>query len=118
MYSPDMFSKMYVDGSLQNQGDGFSFAIKNKIESGSISGVSKLSVDGEERPLEGATVQVGEKTRPISEITWSSSLYVPYGATMTIFIPGTLEPGEHTVNVQINVPELGRVSMPITGTIS
>lgn len=118
MYSPDMLSKMYVDGSLQNQGDGFVFAIKNKIESGSLSGVSKLSVDGEERPLDGATVQVGDKTRPVSEITWSASLYVPYGATLTIFVPGTLEAGEHTVNIQINVPELGRVSLPVTGTVS
>lgn len=118
MYSPDMFAKMYVDGSLQNQGDGFVFAVKNKIESGSISGISKLSVDGEERPLEGATIQIGEKTRPVTEISWSSSLYVPYGATLTIFVPGTLESGAHTVNLQINVPELGRISMPISGTVS
>lgn len=118
MYSPEMFAKMYVDGSLQNQDNGFVFAVKNKIESGSISGVSKISVDGEDRPLEGATIQVGDKTRPLTEITWSSSLYVPYGATLTIFIPGALQPGEHTINVQINVPELGRVSLPVTGTIA
>ena len=116
--SPEMLAKMYVEGSLKNQGDGFVFAIKNKIESGSISGVARLSVNGEERPLEGATVQTGEKTRPVSEISWSASLYVPYGATLTIYVPGSLEPGEHTLNLQFNVPELGRVSLPITDTLA
>jgi len=116
--SPEMLAKMYVEGSLKNEGDGFVFAIKNKIESGSISGVAKLSVDGEERSLDGATVQIGEKTRPVSEITWSASLYVPYGATLNIYVPGPLEPGEHTLNMQINVPELGRISLPVTDTIA
>jgi hypothetical protein len=116
--SPEMLKRMYVQGSLQNQGGGFVFQFKNMIESGSISGVAKLAVDGEERPLEGATVQIGEKVRPVTEITWSSSLYVPYGATLTIYVPGKLDTGEHTVNMQVNVPELGRLSLPITDTIA
>ena len=116
--SPDMLAKMYVENSLQNQQEGFSFSVKNKIESGSISGVAKLAVDGEERSLEGATVQIGEKTRPVSEISWSSSLYVPYGATLTIFVPGKLDAGEHTINMQVNVPELGRLSFPIVDVVA
>ena len=116
--SPEMLAKMYVQGSLKNQGDGFTFDATNKIESGSISGVAKLSVDGEVRSLEGATVQIGERTRAVSEITWSSSLYVPYGAILTVYVPGPLEPGEHTINVQFNVPELGRISVPIIDTIA
>ena len=30
---------------------------------------------------------------------------------------GTLEPGEHTITLQVNVPELGRISLPVTDTI-
>jgi hypothetical protein len=116
--SPEMLAKMYVQGSLKHQDDGFAFDVKNKIESGSISGVAKLSVDGEERSLDGATVRIGEGTRAVSEISWSSSLYVPYGATLSVYVPGPLEPGEHTINMQINVPELGRISMPIIDTIA
>ena len=116
--SPDMLSKMYVQDSLANKEGGFVFSIQNKIESGSISGIAKLAVDGEERSLEGMTVQIGDKVRDVSEITWSSGLYVPYGSTMTIFVPGKLEAGEHTVTMQINVPELGRISFPVTDTVS
>jgi len=116
--SPDMLSRMYVQDSLANKDTGFVFSIKNKIESGPISGIAKLAVDGEERTLEGVTVQIGDKVRNVSEITWSSLLYVPYGSTLTVFVPGKLEAGEHTVTMQINVPELGRISFPVTDTVS
>lgn len=115
---PDMLKRLYVKGSLKNQDDGFVFQIKNTIDSGSISGVSKVSVDGKERSLEGATVQIGDKVRPVSDISWSSPLYVGYGSTLTIYVPGKLEPGEHTINLQVVVSELGRISMPITDTVS
>jgi hypothetical protein len=116
--SPEMLQRMYVKGSLQNRGNGFVFQITNRIESGSLSGVAKVSVDGKERSLEGATVELGGKVREVGEITWSSPLYVSYGSTLTIFVPGALESGEHTVNTQFNVPELGRISMPITDTVA
>jgi hypothetical protein len=116
--SPEMLQRMYVKGSLKNQDDGFVFQVKNLIESGSMSGVAKMSVDGEEYATEGATIELGGKTRQVSEISWSAPLYVSYGATMTIFVPGTLPAGEHTINLQLNVPELGRLSMPITDTVA
>jgi len=115
--SPEMLQRMYVKGSLQNQGDGFVFQVKNLIESGSLSGIAKVAVDDEERELEGATLELNGKVRQVSEISWSSPVYVPYGATMTIYVPGTLEAGERMINTQFNVPELGRVSMPITDTV-
>ncbi len=115
--SPEMLKRMYVEGSLKNENEGFVFQVKNMIDSGSVSGIAKLTVDGEERSLEGATVKIGDKVRPVSGITWSASLYVGYGATLTIYVPGALEPGEHTVMMKLNVPELGQIGMPITDTV-
>lgn len=116
--SADSLKKMYVAGSLKNQGDGFVFQIKNLVDSGSVSGITKITVDGEACSLDGATVEMGGKARAVKEITWSSSVYVGYGAVMTIYVPGTLEHGEHTVVMQISVPELGMLSFPITDTLT
>lgn len=116
--SPDALKKLYVTGSLKNQGEGFVFQVKNLIDSGSISSITKLTVDGEARPLEGATVELNGKVRPIAEITWASSLYVGYGAVLTIYVPGALTPGEHTIVMQVNVPELGSLGFPITDTVA
>jgi hypothetical protein len=116
--SPEMLQRMYVKGSLQNRDNGFVFQVKNMIESGSLSGIAKVSVDDEERSLDGATLELGGKVRQVSEISWSSPVYVSYGSTLTIFVPGKLTAGEHTINTQFNVPEMGRVSMPITDTVT
>ena len=116
--SPEMMQRMYVKESLKNQDDGFCFQVKNLIESGSMSGVAKMAIDGEEHALDGATIELGGKVRQVSEISWSAPLYVSYGATMTIYVPGALAAGEHTINLQLNVPELGRISMPIEDSVT
>lgn len=116
--SPEMLKRLYVKGSLVRQGDGIVFQVKNLIDSGSVSGMPKLSVDGQERSLDGVTVQIGDRVWQATEITWSSPLYVGYGSTVTIYIPGELEVGDHTITVQFDAPELGRISMPITDTLA
>ena len=80
--------------------------------------VGWVAVDGDEVALGGATVTINDKTKAVGDISWSASLYVPYGATLKIAVPGTLAAGEHTLTMQINVPELGRISIPITDALS
>ena len=77
--SPEMLSKMYGEGSLQSRGGGFVFSIKNKIDSGSVSGIPKLSVDGVERSLEGATVQIGKSPPCVRDILVFLSLCALWG---------------------------------------
>jgi len=116
--TPDMLARMYVSGSLKNQGDGFTFEVQNKIDSGAVSGLTKLIVDDAERPLEGATVELGGQARPVTEISWSNSLYVPYGAKLKLYVPGQLEPGQHTIKLTVNTPEVGPLTISITDTVS
>jgi hypothetical protein len=115
--SSDALKKLYVSGSLANHEDGFVFSIKNLVDSGSVSGITKLTVDDEERSLNGATVELGGKVRAVGSLSWSASLYIPYGAVLKVYVPGELSPGEHTIRMTINVPELGQLTLPITDTI-
>ena len=77
--SPEMMKRMYVTGSLKNQDEGFVFQVKNLIESGSMSGVAKITLDGEEKNIEGATLELGGKVRRVSDISWSAPVYISYG---------------------------------------
>lgn len=115
--SAESLQRLYVNGSLKNQDDGFVFQLKNLIDSGSVSGISKLTVDGEEKPLDGVTITLGDKSRAVNSITWSSSLYIYYGATITLYIPGKLSSGEHKIMLQVDAPELGQITLPVTDTI-
>jgi hypothetical protein len=67
--------------------------------------------------LEGATLELNDKVRSLSEISWSSPVYVPYGATLTLYVSCELEDGERVFDVMFNVPELGRVNLPFTDTV-
>lgn len=116
--TPDALARMYVAGSLKNQGDSFTFELQNKIDSGSVSGITKLVVDDVEKPLDGVTVELGGQVRQVTAISWSNSLYVPYGATLKLQVPGQLEPGQHTIKLTINTPELGPLTISITDTVS
>jgi hypothetical protein len=113
----DALQKFYVSGSLENQEDGFVFSIKNVIASGPLSKISKLTVDDEETSLDGVTVKINSQIREANSISWSASLYVSYGATLEIFVPGTLEPGQHTIKLTINAPSLGQLTLPIVGAV-
>lgn len=116
--SASALKRMYVKGSLKNEGSGFVFEIKNQIDSGSISGVAKLTVDDVEKPLDGVTVNLKGNVRDVTSLSWSSSLYVGYGATLKLSVPGALEPGEHAIKMTVKVPELGQVTFPVTDVIS
>jgi hypothetical protein len=115
--SSDSLKKLYVKDSLENKDGSFTFQVKNLIESGSVSGITKLVIDGEEQDLGGVTVTVNDKTRPVTEISWSSSLYLPYGTVLTLSVPGELPAGEHTIQLTASAQELGQVTISITDTI-
>ena len=117
-FSSDALQKMYVEGSLKNEGDGFTFEIKNLIDSGSVSGIKALEVNGEEKPLDQVAVEMSGKVRQATDITWSTSVYVSYGATLRIHGPGNLEPGEHTIKLTVSALDLGQLTLPITATLA
>jgi len=70
-----------------------------------------------ESSLDGATVELGGRVRPVSEISWSLPLYVNYGPTLTLYVQGPLESGEHTITAQFDMLEAGRIFVPITDTV-
>jgi hypothetical protein len=115
--SSSSLAKMYVDDSLTHEDGRFSFQIKNRIESGRVSGIVKLEVDGEEMPLDEVAVTMGDEERKASEITRTNSVYVRYGAVMTISGPGELESGEHEISLTIYAPEVGNLTLPVKDSV-
>ena len=116
--SSSALQKLYVEDSLVNEDDMFSFQIKNRIESGRVSGIVKLEVDGEVIPLDEVNFAMGEEVRKANEITRTNSVYVRYGAVMTIQAPGPLEPGEHEIKLTVYAPEVGNLTFPVKDTVS
>lgn len=110
--SSSALQKMYVQGSLANEEGNFVFEIKNLIDSGMVSGITKLVVDDKDVPIADVTIELAGKVRQAN-----TSMYVSYGAVLKIRVSGQLEPGEHTIQMTVNVPELGQLTFPVTATI-
>ncbi len=113
-----MLQGLYLKGSLKNVEGGFQFALRNNIESGSISGIKKLEVDGTAVDLEAVMVGRDEPTRKAAELSYKSPLYLAYGQTCVIKVEGkTLAPGQHKLALTADSPEAGRATITIQDTI-
>lgn len=113
-----LLERVYVKDSLRNTAEGFEFALKNVVDSGTLTRLMALEVDGQAIPLEQVTIVTEEKQRPATEITPNAPMYFPLGRTMTVRVAGTrLEPGEHKLSLRINTWEAGAVTVPITAVL-
>ncbi|MCD6291734.1 MAG: hypothetical protein J7M34_14660 [Anaerolineae bacterium] len=113
-----LLERIYVQDSLENTEDGFKFAMRNVIESGTLSRIMAVEVDGEAIPLEQVSLVTGEKVRPATEVTPSAPLHFPVGSTVTVKVSGKqLDPGEHKISVRVNTWEAGPIAIPVKATL-
>ena len=71
--------------------------------------------DGIERSLAGVTIDMEGKARAADELR-RQSLFIPYGATLTVYVPGPLAPGDHKITIAFDSP-YGEVRIPFTDTV-
>lgn len=116
---PDyLLERIFVKDSLKNNESGFEFALRNVVDSGTLTRVMALDVDGQAVALDKVTFVLGEKARPAVDITPNATQYFPAGAMATVKVAGMqLSPGEHTLSLRVNTWEAGAVTIPIKGTV-
>ncbi|NLS76523.1 MAG: hypothetical protein GXY76_04590 [Chloroflexi bacterium] len=98
-----------------NLPDGFQFALRNTVGSGTLTGVVKLEVDGVAVEPARLFVGLGEPTTPASEITRQKPWAFQYGQGLVIKAAGKpLEPGHHQIALTVDTIEIGRITVPLT----
>jgi len=104
--------KLFVQGSLQAQPDGFSFALRNTFAPATITGLG-LEVDGKPVPPEGLTVQAeNEAPRSATTIHPDSPFPLPVGATVTVHVHGT-PLGQGRLKVRAETREAGLLAFGV-----
>jgi hypothetical protein len=111
-----MYEHLYMKGSLRNTDEGFELKVRNLVNGGEATGIYALSIDGVGRSLAGVTIELEDKVHAADELSWQSSLFIPYGATLTVYVPGRLAPGDHKVTLAFDSP-YGEVRIPFTDTV-
>jgi len=110
-----ILQQLVAGANPQNLPDGFQFALRNTVGSGTLTGVVKLEVDGV--AVEPARVLVGlsAPTPPAREITRQKPWSFQYGQGLIIKAAGKpLEPGNHQITLTVDTVEIGRITIPLT----
>jgi alpha-galactosidase len=110
-----LLKRLYVKGSLRNTPEGCAFALRNGIDTGTVTGISRLEIDGVDHSAGALAVHVpGEGTLPATAITPQAALSLGVGVTITVRLVGiVLQPGEHTLRLQIQIQELGDLEIKV-----
>jgi hypothetical protein len=116
---PTVLKKLYVEGSLRLEDQGFAFDLKNLIAPATITEISGLDVDGE--AIDDSVVTIvppSGNSRSADRISSGRPLHFPVGLVVTLHAAAEpLEPGEHELTLHVKVKEIGSLEIPITDTI-
>ncbi len=112
--------QFYVAGSLRNTDSGWELQAHNPMGDGTLVGVGKLRVDGQEIPADSVTAQRTGEAEPIraQDVSRTRPVSVFKGDRVTLAVAGEpLTPGEHSLEVELFELNLGRLSFSITDRI-
>jgi hypothetical protein len=112
--------QFYVAGSLRNTDSGWELQAHNPMGDGTLVGVGKLRVDGQEIPAESVTAQRTGEAEPIraQDVSRTRPVTVFKGDRVTLAVAGVpLAAGQHSLEVELFELNLGRLSFSITDHI-
>ena len=113
-----LLRRLYVKGSLRNEGGGVVFDLSNTLGSGYADQVLPLRIDGEDvQPSTCAFIIDGAPLR-FDEVSAERPMTLAMNGALTVRVEGrTLAPGEHTVEMAFIVTGMGEMRFDVKDAI-
>lgn len=119
MFPPSLLARLFVQGSLKNNPNGFEFKLKNIIDSGTITGMGPLSVGDATIAAARTSVRIGEDDIPGDRVSFNHPIYARAGVEIRVSVQSDpLPPGPHKITMQIYTLEAGKLSLTVTEPLS
>ncbi|HZP56044.1 MAG TPA: hypothetical protein VFC53_00660 [Dehalococcoidia bacterium] len=113
-----LLRRLYVKGSLHNDGGGFAFALKNSLGSGYAEQVLPLSIDDAEIPATDAVFEVDGEAVRFADVSSERPLTLAMNKAVTVRVSGrTLEPGKHKIAIGFVVTGMGKMQFDVTDAL-
>ena len=111
-----ILKRLYVGGSLRNTAEGFEFALRNFIGTGTVLEVLGLDVDGTAHPARAIVLAMPDgSVQPANEVSTASPIALVSGSDVGFRVAGgALGPGRHTLTLTVRTREMGVLDIPIT----
>jgi len=114
-----ILKQLYTFGSLENEGDGLRFNLKNRLSDAALTKINEIRIDDEAIPLGEVVFDLGnEDFAAPSEVTPDHPVEFPLGKVMTVIWNGAaLEIGKHTLTIDFEANPFGRLSFKVKDSI-
>lgn len=113
-----LLRRLYVKGSLRNEGGGFAFDLENTLGSGYADQVLPLRIDGEDIAPHTCAFVVEGVAFPFDEISADSPMTLPMNRALTVRVAGMmLPPGEHSIEMAFVVTAMGEMRFDMKDVI-
>ena len=113
-----VLKQLYTYGSLENQPQGVTFGLKNRLSDAVLTGVEQIKIDGSAIPPESLVFSLDERTFSPSDVSVDASISFPLGKIMTVWWKDArLETGKHTVDVSFVTTPFGKLSFSVKDSI-
>ncbi len=117
---PSMILKqLYTFGSLKNQNGTVRFSVKNRLSDATITGLSRVSFDGQEVPLDHVTLELADGRILRAADLAADPLDFPLRRELDIVaVRDPLPLGKHRIEVHFDSDPFGKLKLKVDGAIS
>jgi hydroxymethylglutaryl-CoA reductase (NADPH) len=113
-----LLRRLYVKGSLKNEGDGFRFELRNRLGSGYAHKLWPLKVDGEELAAGSTFFIIDDLKTAFADVSRESTFTLAMNTSITISAEEpALAAGPHRLEMAFDVPGLGTLRFDFTDAI-
>ena len=115
-----LLRKLYTVGSLSSTGGQASFVLRNRLSDATLTGLSRVAIDGDEVPAGAVTVRTEDgDERPAASIEPGNPLPFPLRATLVVTLQGTrLDPGGHRIDITALSDPFGELEFDVEDSIA
>ncbi|MBI4187143.1 MAG: hypothetical protein HY530_06565 [Chloroflexi bacterium] len=115
---PFLLKRLYVKGSLRNNGQGFQFEMKNTLGSGYGNELLPLAVDDREVPRESSYFVLDKEEIPFAAVSKERPFTLAMNTICTVTVKGVrLAEGPHRIRFSFVAQGLGTLSFEVTDMV-
>jgi hydroxymethylglutaryl-CoA reductase (NADPH) len=114
-----ILKQLYTFGSLGSEPDGVRFGLKNRLSDAVLTRVNEIKIDGETLPLGDVVFDLGNgAVASPADVSKTNPVEFPLAKiVVVIWKGGSLEIGNHTLNIDFEATPFGRLSFKVKDSI-
>ncbi|MBN2284480.1 MAG: hydroxymethylglutaryl-CoA reductase [Deltaproteobacteria bacterium] len=115
-----ILKQLYAMGSLMNVDEGVRFGIKNPLADATLTGVSRVEINGKEVPLDRVVAKMNGTTIRATEVDEKNLIPFPLGQVIDVYahIDSLEKDKQHSISIAFDTEPFGSLNLEVEDMIS